>query len=173
MNATVTMPLSEIDALRNDHAASMARVKELESTQAKVRVEVREAYASHESVRLGGSQFYVPRTEWRTLPHTYINLDEVIKAIREEEAVKVASNTRKLEKEIKTLREERIKDLEKHKTAIEEMQRELRAVRERVAQFLTAENEVTFLKAALEAANKKIEDWRNLGVIGRIINPMV
>ena len=103
MNATVTIPLSEIDTLRNDLAKAQQKVSELESTQKKIKIEIREAYTSFMPSPLRNDRQFLPYTSYKEHPHQYINMDEVIDPIRQEEKLKVEENTRKLEKEVRDL----------------------------------------------------------------------
>jgi hypothetical protein len=101
MNATVTMPLSEVDALRNDLQKAVDRIKELESTQKKIKVEMRERYTAFQTDPY--RRIAVPYNEWKEHPHQYINMEEVIEPIRQEERLKVDEDLRKKDITIRDL----------------------------------------------------------------------
>ena len=85
MNATVTLPLSEIDALRNDFEKALKEKNDLEATQMKIRVEVHERISAYQSAYDGyGNRYMKPEDNWRVYPHYYINMDDVINPLRDE-----------------------------------------------------------------------------------------
>lgn len=135
MNAEVTMPLSEIDNLRDNLKNALARIKELESTEKKIKVEIRELRLDYEIFPTGYTQSKVIKTpNWKEYPHQYINLDEVISTIRQEEQFKVDANTRKLEKTVRDLVDQHgkleIKNSEKIKKLKEKYETEIKILKD-------------------------------------------
>lgn len=135
MNAEVTMPLSEIDNLRNNLKNALVRVKELESTEKKIKVEIRELCLGHETHPTGYMRSHTFETlKWKEYPHQYINLDEVISTIRQEEQFKVDANTRKLEETVRDLVDQHgkleIKNSEKIKKLKEKYETEIKILKD-------------------------------------------
>lgn len=170
MNATVSLPLSEIDTLRDNLEASQARVKELEEKQKAVRIEISERVTTWEPQ--GYLWRFVPTSKIIRKPPEYINLDEIIKPLREEEQQKVVDNTKRLEASIKSLEEQREKQKESHKKETEELLSSLDKLREQYKPIQAVENEMRVYKAVLEIANQKLFAIQNQGFWGRLFNPI-
>jgi hypothetical protein len=144
-NAMVTVPLSEVDALRTKLEQAEYKVSVLETTEKKVKVEIRQSIMSAEREYVGGGSYqFRPVNRWQDHPHTYINMDDVIKPIREEEEQKVIENTRRLEKQVKESAETMHQMRERHQVALEELK----------ATYIKEINEAKGIQAPLSEAQE-------------------
>lgn len=187
-NAMVTLPLSEVDALRNKLEQAEYKVSQLEVSQMKIKVEMRERGVEIDSryvqTNFGAGKFqeYFQKLVWHDHPHTYINMDEVIKPIRDEEEAKVATYTRKLEQNFKELTEkfekaktgfkDEIKHLnEKHLEALAIAKGEtLDQSKERVMSTILEKNR----QLSEECANQELQllQMEHQGFFGRLFHPI-
>jgi len=130
MNADVTMPLSELDALRTKLEQEEYKVSVLETSQKMIKVEVRErvaAYKESYDVRLGMNRID-PRKDWSIYPHTYINLEDVIGPIRSEESRKVQDQLNERDRQITDYRKKLSEKDEAIKTLKTEYEHKLKLV---------------------------------------------
>lgn len=129
MNAEVTMPLSEIDNLRDNLKNALSRIKELESTEKKIKIEIREGYHAFKTDYRGSIPIVVPYTAIREYPHQYVNMEDIINPIRDEERTKVQNEINSKDKTIKDLRDQynklEIKSNEKVKQLKEQYENEI------------------------------------------------
>ena len=153
MGADVTMPLSELDALRDELKAAIARAAELEQKQSKIRVDVRERIQTFRSERLGFDAREIrPSWDWKHYPHEYINMEDVVGPIRDEERQKVQAELHEKDNKITELKDR------SHKRETE--QRET----------------ITKLKEAYEARIKELTDMQTEitkdAIIGNLSNEL-
>jgi hypothetical protein len=124
-NAMVTMPLSEVDAIRNLNQQLTERVNDLDAKQKMIKVEVRQMSTSFERSYLGGNTFgVVAVNKWQEHPHAYINMDEVIFPIREEEKAKLQSFIDERTRRVSELENERSIIATQHKEEIQKLKAE-------------------------------------------------
>lgn len=131
MNATVTLPLSEIDALRNDLQKAVDRVKELESTQKKIKVEMYEQYTAFKTDPY--HKIAVPYSAWKEYPHQYINMEDVTTTIRNEERTMFEKALNSKDKALRDVRDQynklEIKSSEKIKQLTEQYELEIKKLK--------------------------------------------
>lgn len=176
-NAMVSVPLTEVDALRKRVEDAEYKASQLEAREKKIKVEIREQITNY-GTKIDRWGFHtVPVTSWREHPHTYINLDEVIKPIREEEELKVADNTRRLEKQVKDSADTIRQMNETHQEQIKKLKDD--HVKEvNVLKGIQGEKTTLELRdATISALNKKLNDLslenlrlRNRTFLQRVFN---
>lgn len=156
MNAEVTMPLSEIDNLRDNLKNALSRIKELESTEKKIKIEIREGYHAFKTDYRGSIPIVLPYTAIREHPHQYINMDDVIGVIRDEETAKVQNELHSKDKAIIDLRDQFNKLEIKSNENVKKLKEEY-------------ENKISLLKGKkVDEQNKKIDKEKS-----KIINSMI
>lgn len=180
-NAMVTVPLSEVDALRTKLEQAEYKASQLETTQKKVKVEISERITSyrHESVRnpSGWPQMImVPDSKIMIHQPQYINLDDVIKTIREEEKQKVQNETAELERRIErqaaTIKEQDnkyTKDTEELKATYVRDLNEAKGIKAPISEDKKL---IGVLSQKLAQAMLQISDMQRQSVWGKIFHPI-
>jgi hypothetical protein len=124
-NAMVTMPLSEVDAIRNLNQQLTERVNDLDAKQKMIKVEIRQMATFFERSYLGGNTFgVVAVNKWQEHPHAYINMEDVIMPIREEEKTKLQSFIDERTRRVSELENERSVINTQHKDEISKIREE-------------------------------------------------
>lgn len=166
-NAMVTLPLSEVDAIRNSEQRLAERVQDLESKQRMIKVEVKEQIQTYQD-RYGvvpGTKRIIPIMDWQAHPHIYVNMDDVIAPIREEEKHKLQSFIDERTRRVSQLENQ----LNINKTEHKEVVRELKELYEqklrlRAVSKLQGEN----LRNKLDEVSAELRKFKNMSFVDRI-----
>jgi len=102
MNATVTLPIGDLDKLRNDLKENQEKVKFLESRQKEVKLVVNEhtiksEYQSNNNWGFGSPGYYKMVDKYIEQEPQYINFDDVKAELKKEAESKVIKKIGELE----------------------------------------------------------------------------
>jgi DNA mismatch repair ATPase MutS len=136
MGADVTMPLSELDSLRDELKEAIHKAAELEQRQSKIRVEVRERVTLYSSEDMGFRTREIrPVFDWKLYPHEYLNMEDVVGPIRDEERSKVQSDLNEKGRRISDLKNKlNIMEAE-HKETVRKLREEYEAKLRKLAEI--------------------------------------
>lgn len=124
MNATVTLPIGDLDNLRNEKKELEEKVKFYEKHQKEVKLTVREHYFGQEYVgeRLGYRLGYYQMVDrYIEKEPQYINFEDVRAELKKEEESKVIEKLGKLEREVVSLKSKIEEEKTKHSKLILEL----------------------------------------------------
>lgn len=157
MNATVTLPLSEIDGLRDELKSAKAEVINLNGKMKQMQVKVTEAHYSTEyeyrrDYGMGGHSLLPKQTITEVV--LYKNLDEVIEQLRQVEQKKVETRVNDLSTQLDTY----VRKCEQQSITVLERDREIRKLQGEQVEKKTEED----LEAIKKIAASQAEELTNL-----------
>src|SRR5690606_6618133 len=175
MNATVTLPISELDNLRDSLKEKTERIKDLEKTQKQIRFIIVDSIVEHQPVYDNWSQVIKGYVSNNKLVQSvfYENLDDIIVPIRKEEEKRVNEKIRDLELAIEHSEKKHqkvINDLkEKYKNQLQEKDDEITILKGDKVK-LKKEELIDKLEAEVKVLNAHIEKLSNRSFWQRVFN---
>lgn len=154
MNATVTLPIGDLDKLRNDLNEARNRVKELEINEREVRIKVIETSVMGYDWRTGKTNNSFKVIE------SYVAMNDVLEPLRqkvqEEEQEKI-NGLRKEVNQYKNLHETTLEKL--HQLQDKFDKKEVKESKEELnKKVIEQDNTIEFMKSDLRRANEQIRD---------------
>jgi len=151
MNATVTLPISELDNLRDTIKDLTSKCADYEKTSKQVKLTLIDKYYSVEPNDMGWSRIQYVNKQKTVETHQYINLEDIIDVLKYEQEQKVIDKLSKLEYEIKSLNEKNSKQYNEFVDKVNTLRKE------HEEEVKKKENEIKVLKGELVDLNKDQE----------------